>query len=110
VDCKDRIAPEALVERLWQELKPDHISPNARELLARIKDELSISQTKIMKEDLLAVREVGGLLGNIVCVRKSPMPEEVLQFAKHHNIHVIEKKTPLRTISALAQSTKNSHP
>jgi hypothetical protein len=110
VDCKDRIAPEALVERLWLELQRYDISHYARELLARIKDELSISQTKNMKEDLLAVREAGGLLGNIVCVRKSHLPEEVSQFAKHYNIHVIEKQHLVEQLELLLNPQKIATP
>jgi hypothetical protein len=90
VDCKDRMPAENLVDNLRSCL-PKPLSPAAQELLARIQNELSISQTKVMKEDLLAVREAGGLLGNIVCVRKAELPEEVLQYARHNQIAIIRK-------------------
>ncbi len=67
------------------------LNPIAEELLSRIQEELSIGQTKVMKEDLLAVREAGGLLGNVVCVRKAELPEEVIQYAPHNNIAVVRK-------------------
>ncbi len=91
VDCKDRKNPEALVEGLRRELKGQKLSLQADELLNRINKELSIGQTKVMKEDILAVREAGGLLGQVVCVRKAELPDEVRQFAVHNRIEVIQK-------------------
>ncbi len=91
VDCKDRIPAEDLVTNLRRCL-PSNLNPNAQALLARIQNELSIGQTKVMKEDLLAVREAGGLLGNVVCVRRATLPEEVLQYARHNHITVIQKQ------------------
>ncbi len=90
VDCKDRMPAENLVDNLRSCL-PKSLSPAAQELLARIQKELSIGQTKVMKEDLLAVREAGGLLGNVLCVRKAELPEEVLQFARQNLIAVVQK-------------------
>lgn len=66
-------------------------TPEAGELFDRIRDELSIGQTKAMKEDLLAAREIGGLLGQVVCVRKAEPPAEVLQYARHNSIEVLAK-------------------
>jgi hypothetical protein len=90
VDCKDRMPAEDLAERLRRCL-PGPLTATVEELLARIQKELSIGQTKVMKEDLLAVREAGGLLGNVVCVRKAELPEEVLQYARHNGIGVVRK-------------------
>jgi hypothetical protein len=64
---------------------------DAEKLLTRIHEELSISQTKALKEDLLAVRETGGLLGNVVCVRKAQLPDEVVQYAAHNHIAIVRK-------------------
>jgi len=90
VDCKDRMPAQDLVANLRRHL-PRSLAPDADDLLTRISEELLISQTKVMKEDLLAVREAGGLLGNVVCVRKANLPEEVVQFARHNHIAVIRK-------------------
>jgi len=90
VDCKDRMPAEDLAENLRRFLHRP-LNPNAETLLARIQKELSIGQTKVMKEDLLAVREAGGLLGNVVCVRKAELPDEVVQFARHNQIAVVQK-------------------
>ncbi len=100
VDCKDRMPVEDLVENLRRSL-PDRLSPNAESLLTRIQEELSISQTKVMKEDLLAVREAGGLLGSVVCIRKAELPEEVLQFARQNQINVIKKNDLVRDLRNL---------
>lgn len=100
VDCKDRLPAENLVENLRSCL-PQSLPLDARQLLARIHNELSISQTKAMKEDLLAVREVGGLLGQVVCVRKAKLPEEVLQYARHNQIAIIQKSDLIEGLRTL---------
>jgi len=90
VDCKDRTSEENLIAGLRREL-PSTLSNDARSLLERIGNELRISQTKALKEDLLAIREMGGLLGRVVCVRKSSLPEEVAQFAHNNRIDLVRK-------------------
>lgn len=90
VDCKDRKSEEDLMAALRDEL-PDHLSANGDELFNRVANVFKISQTKALKEDLLAVREAGALLGQVVCVRKADLPEEVQQFARHNRIEVVAK-------------------
>ena len=90
VDCKDRKPVEDLAQGL-RRLLPRNLSDEDEKLLNQIEKALSIGQTKTLKEDLLAVREAGGLLGNVVCIRKAELPEEVLQFARHNGISVIRK-------------------
>lgn len=89
VDCKDRKPAENLAEGL-RRLIPSP-SQDAHALLDRIRQELSISETKVLKEDLLAIRETGGLLGQVVCVRRSERSEEVAQFARRNHIEVVPK-------------------
>jgi hypothetical protein len=89
VDCKDRKPAEDLADSLQRMLPP--LRQEAADLLGRLREELSIGQTKAMKEDLLAVREAGGLLGTVVCVRKAELPEEVVQYARHNQIAVVRK-------------------
>jgi type III secretion system FlhB-like substrate exporter len=89
VDCKDRMPADNLAEGLRRMLPP--LSSEQEKLFDRIRKELSINQTKVMKEDLLTVRETGGLLGQVVCVRKSELPEEVVQYARHNHIDVVQK-------------------
>jgi hypothetical protein len=91
VDCKDRKDPARLLDGLTRELRGCTLSGEAPRLMKRISKELSISQTKVMKEDILAIREIGGLLGQVVCIRKSPLPDEVQQYAVHNRIEIIRK-------------------
>lgn len=90
VDCKDQRSVENLADALKETLPAD-IPPPARSLLDRIRDELTIGHTKALKEDLLAVRETGGLLGKIVAVRRQEMPSEAEQYARHNRIELVYK-------------------
>ena len=90
VDCKDRVSEELLVQRLRKAL-PTTLSDSAENLLNRIGDEMKIGQTKVLKEDRIAIDDMGGLLGQVVCVRKHPLPEEALAYAKRNRIEVVEK-------------------
>lgn len=90
VDCKDRLPAEDFADQLRRCLTRP-LSSAAESLLGRIREELSIGQTKVMKQDLLAVREAGGLLGNIICIRKAPLPDDVIQYARLNNIAVVRK-------------------
>ena len=90
VDCKDRVSEQQLVQRLRRALtKP--LSTDAEELLKRIGDEMKIGHTKVLKEDLIAINDMGGLLGQVVCVRKYPLPEEALAYANRNRIEVVQK-------------------
>lgn len=100
VDCKDRKQTDDLVAALRRHF-PDGPNSEARSLLDRIAEELRIGQTKALKEDLLAVRETGGLLGQIVCVRKSKLPDEVCQFACDNHIELVLKKDLVARFGAL---------
>ncbi len=91
VDCKDRKAPENLLDRLPTQLLKS-TDPNICSVLGRIRDELKIGQTKVLKEDLIAAREMGGLLGQIVCVRKSELPDEALEYALGNRMEVVLKR------------------
>jgi len=111
VDCKDRKPESDLIDGLIA-LLPTLLKSNGEinMLLKRIGDELSIGQTKVLKEDLLAIRETGGLLGNIICIRKSPMTEEVEQFARHNKIEVIMKGDILNKIKTILYPDRHALP
>jgi hypothetical protein len=100
VDCKDRTPVEDLVANLRRYLRPP-LDPDAEQLLERIQEELSIGQTKVMKQDLLAVREAGGLLGSVVCVRRVDLPDEVTQYARHNGIVLVRKRELVAGIRTL---------
>src|ERR1017187_3026714 len=82
VDCKDRRPAENLIDGLWPFIQPRAKVPGsqASRLIGRIGTELGMSQTKVLKEDLLAIREIGGLLGRALCVRRDRLPVEVEQY------------------------------
>ena len=90
VDCKDRMSEDDLMQRLREAL-PSGLSSNARRLLERVEDDLKISPTKVFKEDLIAINDIGGLFGQIICVRKKSPPDEALAYAKKHWIEIILK-------------------
>lgn len=91
VDCKDRVPEEDLVQRLRGTLRKP-LSDSAEELLRRIGDEMTISQTKVLKEDLIAISDIGGLLGQVVCVRRHPLPDEAHAYARRNRIEVVLKE------------------
>jgi hypothetical protein len=92
VDCKDRISPESRIKDLRAELKKQGpLSPQIREHLDRLTEELREKELKPLKEDLLAVSEVAGLLGRAICVRRSPLPLQAKQFARSRNLAVVLK-------------------
>jgi len=107
VDCKDQKSADDLMDGLEKAL-PKGLSSNASDLLARVRQTFRMSHTKALKEDLLSVRETGGLLGQVVCIRKSEMSEEVLQFAKHNRIEIISKKELRVRLHALLFPTEKA--
>lgn len=99
VDCKDRRSAEGKVEQLRTEILRQ-LTPDRRltELLDKLAEELRERDLHPLKEDLLTVAEVGGLLGKAVCVRRSVLPLQAKEFAHSRKIPVILKD---RLISGL---------
>lgn len=93
VDCKDRRPAEDLVAALRRELRNANAPyvQAADTLLERIESELTVGRTKTLKEDLVASLEIGGLLAQVVCVRREQMPEEALEYARGNHIDVVQK-------------------
>lgn len=92
VDCKDRKPVTDLADGLRRVSQPRTAADREQfnELSNRIRDQLSISETKVIKEDLIAAREIGGLLGETICVRRSTLSDEVREFARRNRVHLIE--------------------
>lgn len=90
-DCKDRVPEEDLVQRLRGTLRKP-LSDSAEALLRRIGDEMKIGQTKVLKEDLVAISDIGGLLGQVVCVRRHALPDEAYAYARRNRIEVVRKE------------------
>lgn len=106
VDCKDRKPAEDLVRGLWPFILPKERASGseAGRLIARIADDLAISQAKVLKEDLVAIREIGGLLGRTVCVRRKPLPPEVEEYARLNGIALVYKDSLGSSLAALLGS------
>lgn len=92
VDCKDRHSAENRVDQLrtviLRQLTPDQ---RLTELLDKLAEELRERDLHPLKEDLLAVAEVGGLLGRAICVRRSPLPLQAAEFAQSRKVPVVLK-------------------
>lgn len=102
VDCKDRHAAESRVEQVRTEiLREINPGPRLADLLHRIEDELRERDLHPLKEDLLAVAEVGGLLGQAVCVRRTPLPIQAQEFADSRRIAVVMKDQLLPQLRSL---------
>lgn len=92
VDCKDRVTPANRVDRLRTELtKQITITKPIDDQLKQLAEELEAKEIKPLKEDLLAVSEVGGLLGRAICVRRSPLPTQAAEFARSRNLAIVMK-------------------
>lgn len=90
VDCKDRMSEENLCDRFYQKIR--NIPGDAKELWEMIKDIVSKSHFKILKDDIVTAREVGGLYGSVICIRKSTLNEEIKQYAKRNGIRIVSTK------------------
>jgi hypothetical protein len=92
VDCKDRKPVTDLADGLRRISQPRTPADRQQfdELSRRIRDQLSISDTKVIKEDLLSAREIGGLLGETICMRRATLSDEVREFARRNRVHLIE--------------------
>lgn len=102
VDCKDRKSGESRVGQLRTEILKQ-TTPDSRltDLLDRFEDEFRERELHPLKEDLLSVGEVGGLLGRAICVRRSKLPLQASEFARSRRIEVVLKERlfpGLRTI------------
>lgn len=92
VDCKDRHDAEFRVEHLRTEILRQ-LNPPERltQMLDRLEDELRHRDLHPLKEDLLAVSEVGGLLGKAICVRREPLPIQAAEFCQSRHLAVVMK-------------------
>ena len=92
VDCKDRKSAlnrvDAIRTSIFSQYSPDL---KLQKLLADLEDELRQKELHPLKEDLLAVSEVAGLLGQAICVRREPLPKQAEEFARSRGLHVVTK-------------------
>ena len=92
VDCKDRKSAlnrvDAIRTSILSQCNP---APKLQKLLADLEDKLRQKELHPLKEDLLAVSEVAGLLGQAICVRREPLPPQAEEFARSRRLHVVTK-------------------
>ncbi len=102
VDCKDRRSAESKVDQLRTEMLRQ-LTPDRRliELLDKLAEELRERDLHPLKEDLLAVAEVGGLLGRAICVRRSPLPLQAAEFAQSRKVPVVLKDRLISDLRAI---------
>lgn len=102
IDCKHRRKPESRVGRLKDALAPlGTMTAEVTQLLEQITDELRDKELKPLKEDLLTVSEVGGLLGQAVVIRVASLPQEAAEFARSRGLPVIQRDDLYEGLRAL---------
>jgi hypothetical protein len=103
VDCKDRQKQEYFAGQLGDEIRGSgcSLSDTGHNLLKRIKSILAIGDTKALKEDLLAATETGGLLGKVICVRKSKIDIEAKIWGDRNGINFIDKSELFQQLKRL---------
>jgi hypothetical protein len=101
VDCKNRIAADDRIDKLRREiLSQTSISPRIAELLQRLTEELRERELHPLKQDLLNIAEVGGLLGQAICIRLNPLPPQANDFAQSRRIPIILRPSLVRDLKS----------
>lgn len=89
VDCKDRVGGETKVEKLRTAVLGGGVDIRQTEaLLNSIAEDLKDRDIKILREDLLQIAEVGGLLGYALAVRSVRPPQQAVEFADNRRAQV----------------------
>jgi len=92
VDCKDRHAAGTRIDHLRTEiLSQVTVTPRLETLLSNLAEELRERDLKPLKEDLLIASEAAGLLGRALCVRRTPLPIQAMEFAASRRLPIILK-------------------
>ena len=89
VDCKDKIGGSQRLENLKTALlKNAQPLPAYQEQLDGLAQELGEKDIKVLREDILQVSEVGGLLGCAIAVRSASLPKQAKEFADNRRPRV----------------------
>lgn len=112
VDCKDRKPAEDLISGIWPFIQRNQKVPGSAvsRLIGRIADELGMKQGKVLKEDLIAIREIGGLLGRALCVRRAPLPAEVEEYARLNGIALIYENGLATDLAPILDPLRKTQP
>ena len=90
LDCKDTSPEAGYLAQLHRFV--DLRSEPAQKVWDIVSERLRVSQARVIKDDILMARELGGLLGHVVCVRRSEPDEQVRKFARDHGVDVVSKQ------------------
>ena len=104
VDCKDRVGGEAKTEALQKALLSSGGGNRQIDaLLKSVAEDLKDRDIKILREDLLQISEVGGLLGCALAVRSVMPPQQAVEFAssRHPQVEVLLKANLVKCLPAI---------
>jgi hypothetical protein len=106
VDCKDRLGGERKVDSLRGVLLSGaSLSPQTEGLLRSLAADLADRDIKVLREDLLQISEVGGLLGCALAVRSAKPPKQAVEFAasRHPKVEIILKSDLVNRLPAILE-------
>ncbi len=104
VDCKDRVGGETKIEALRTALLgASGFNRQTEDLLKSVANDLKDRDIKILREDLLQIAEVGGLLGCALAVRSTKPPQQAVEFAasRHPQVEVLLKADLVKRLPAI---------
>ena len=89
VDCNDKTSGKQKLEAFKTALVNEGVNLIAiQNHLHTFEAELNEKDIKVLREDLLQVSEVGGLLGSALAVRREALPQEAMEFAQSRRSRV----------------------
>jgi hypothetical protein len=104
VDCKDRIGSDAKLDRLRTILLAGGAPvTQSDKLLKSLAEDLKDRDIKILREDILQVSEVGGLLGCALAVRSAKPPQQAVEFAagRHPKVEILMKSDLVKRLPSI---------
>jgi hypothetical protein len=110
VDCKDRAGGESKIEALLRVMLRDGASSQTEDLLKSVADDLKDRDIKTLREDLLQISEVGGLLGCALAVRSAKPPQQAIEFAasRHPQVEILLKNDLVKRLPAILAGRRPS--
>jgi hypothetical protein len=106
-DCKDKASGKQKLESLKTALLKQGVGLTAiQRHFDILRDELEEKEIKVLREDLLQISEVGGLLGKALAVRSEPLPRPAMEFAESRRprVEVILKDELEKRLRSLLSS------
>lgn len=104
VDCKDKTSGKQKLDKFKTALLTEGVNLTAiQPQLDMVERELDEKDIKVLREDILQVSEVGGLLGSALAVRRPSLPKQAMEFAQSRRprVEVILKDELEKRLAAL---------